>query len=97
MWSVPSIPVAVLQVAFFQKVLLVFQISKSPKKKFQKTILNLKFKIPDQNNIILWARILNFKFMIVFWNIFSFGDLKNQSRFLKKKPPLAPADKKGKV
>ena len=48
------------------------QISK--KKIFQKTILNLKFKIPAQNSIMLWAGILNFKFKIVFWNIF-FRDL----------------------
>ena len=33
----------------------------------------MKFKIPAHNIIILWAGILNFKFRIVFWNIF-FGD-----------------------
>ena len=48
------------------------QISK--KKIFQKTILNLKFKIPAQNSIMLWVGILNFKFKIAFWNIF-FRDL----------------------
>ena len=42
----------------------------SKKKIFQKTILNLKFKIPAHNIILLWAGILNFKFRIVFWNIF---------------------------
>ena len=46
---------------------------KSPnlqKKIFQKTILDLKFKIPALNSILLWAGILNFKFRIVFWIIF---------------------------
>ena len=53
---------------------------------FQKTILNLKFKIPAHNSIMLWARILNFKSRIVFWNIFfwRFENLKNESHFLKK-------------
>ena len=64
-----------IKVASFQKVRFVFQISKSPQKKvFKKTILNLKFKIPAHNSIMLWAGILNFKFRIVFWNI-SFGRL----------------------
>ena len=58
------------------------------KKIFQKIILNLKFKIPAQNSIMLLAGILNFKFKIVFWNIFfsRFGDVKNKSHFLKKTP-----------
>ena len=43
----------------------------SKEKIFQKTILNLKFKIPAHSIILLWAGILNFKFRIVFWNIFS--------------------------
>ena len=43
------------------------------KKIFQKTILTLKFKIPAHNSSMLWVGILNFKFRIVFWNIF-FGD-----------------------
>ena len=36
--------------------------------------------------VMLWAGILNFKFRIVFWNIFfwRFGDLKNELHFLKK-------------
>ena len=39
-----------LKVAFFQKVWYVFQISKSPEKKYsKKTILNLKFKFPANN------------------------------------------------
>ena len=44
-----------LKVAFFQKVRFIFQISQSPKKIFQKTILNLKFKIPTHNIILLWG------------------------------------------
>jgi hypothetical protein len=50
---------------------------KSPnlqKKIFQKTILSLKFKFPANNTLLLLAGNLNFKFRIVFWNIF-FGDL----------------------
>ena len=38
---------------FFQKVRFVFQISKSPKKIFQKTILNLKFRFPANNTLLL--------------------------------------------
>ena len=57
-----------LKVAYFQRVRLIFQISKE--KIFQKTILNLKSKIPAHNSIILWAGILNFRFRIVIWNIF---------------------------
>ena len=39
---------------------------------------------------MLWAGILNFKFKIVFWNIFfsRFGDLKKQIAHSEKKPPL---------
>ena len=59
---------------FFQKVQFVLQISK---KIFQKTFLNLKFKIPDHNIILLWAGISNFKFRIVFWNII-FGRFEKQ-------------------
>ena len=66
---------------------------KSPnlqKKIFQKTILNLKFKISAHNIILLWAGILNFKSRIVFWNIFFgiFGDLKKRITLSEKKPPL---------
>ena len=50
---------------------------------FPKTILSLKFKFPANYSILLLAGNLNFKFRIVFWNIF-FGDLKNKSHFLKK-------------
>ena len=42
------------------------------KRIFQKTILNLKFKLPAHNIILFWPVILNFKFKIVFWNIFFF-------------------------
>ena len=40
--------------------------------------------------LLLLAGNLNFKFRIVFWNIsfLRFGDLKNESHFLKNKPPL---------
>ena len=44
---------------------------------FQKTILELKFKFPANNNFLLMAGNLNFKLRIVFWNIF-FEDLKKQ-------------------
>ena len=40
------------------------------KKIFQKTILDLKFKFPSNNSKVLLARNSNFKFRIVFWNIF---------------------------
>ena len=54
---------------------------KSPNKIFQKTILNLKFKFPAKTTLLLLAGNLNFKFRIVFGNIFfwRFGDLKNES------------------
>ena len=68
---------------FFQKVWFVFQISKSSKKYSKKTILNLKFKFPANNTLLLMAGNLNFKFRIVF-GIYFFGDLKNTSHFLKK-------------
>ena len=58
---------------------------KSPN--LQKTILNLKFKF-SANTTLLWlAGNLDFKLRIVFWNIFfwRFGDLKNESNFLKKR------------
>ena len=73
-----------LKVAYFKKVRIIFRISKE--KIIKKTILNLKLKIPAHNSIMLWAGILNLKSRIVFWNIFfwRFGDLKNESHFLKK-------------
>ena len=65
---------------FFRKCDVFFKSPNLQKKIFQKTILNLKFKIPAQNIILLWAGILNFKLRIVFWKIFfwRFGDLKNR-------------------
>ena len=63
----------ILKVAFFQKVWFFIK-SPNLSKKNQKTILNLKFKIPAHNIIPLWAGILNFKFRIVFRNFF-LGDL----------------------
>ena len=89
-----------LKVAFYQKVRFVFQISKSPKKIFQKTILNLKFKTPTHNIILLLVEILYFKFRLVFWNIFlgRMGDLKKESHFLKKNPLfMAKTRQKSKV
>ena len=59
-----------LKVAFFQKVRFVFQISKSSKKIFKKTILTVKFKFPTNIILLLLAGNLNFKFRIAFWNIF---------------------------
>ena len=52
----------------------------------QKTILNLKFKFPAKNTLLLLEGNLNFKFRIVFLEYFfwRFGDLKNESHFLKK-------------
>ena len=44
------------------------QISK--KKYSKKTILSLKFKFPANNSKMFLAGNLNFKFRIVFWNIF---------------------------
>ena len=55
---------------FFQKVRCVFQISKSPKKIFQKTILSLKFKFPANNSKVLLVGNLDFKLRIVLCNIF---------------------------
>ena len=79
-----------LKVAFFQKVRFIFQISQSPKKIFQKTILNLKFKIPTHNIILLWGGILNFKFRIVFWNIFFWDwEIWKMNRFFWKKKPFS--------
>ena len=45
---------------------------------FQKSILSLKFKFPPNDTLLLLAGNLNFKFKIVFWNIYfwRFGDLK---------------------
>ena len=75
---------------FFQKVWFIFQISQSPQKKYsKKTILNLKFKIPAHNSIMLWAGILNFKFRIVFLEYF-FGDWEiwKTNHTFWKNPPL---------
>jgi hypothetical protein len=60
-------------VASFKKVRCIFYISKSPKKILQKTILNWKFKFQAQDS---------------FLEYFYFGDLKNESLFLKKNTPL---------
>ena len=60
---------------------------KSPKKKYsKKTILDLKFKIPVHNSIMELAGNLNLKPRIVIWNniFWRFGDLKNETNFLKR-------------
>ena len=78
---------------FFQKVQFVFQISKSPKKIFRKTILNLKFKFPANNSEVILAGNLNFKLRIVFWNIFFFEFFevwKTHRTFWKKRPLASP-------
>ena len=59
-----------LKVTFFQRVLFIFQISKSQKKIFEKTILSLIFKFPANNTLLLMAGNLNFKLRIAFRNIF---------------------------
>ena len=70
---------------FFRRSYSFFKSPNLPKI-LQKTILNLKFKIPAHNSSLFWAGILNFKFRIVF-GIFSFGDSeiwKKELNFLKK-------------
>ena len=76
-----------LKVAFFRKCDCLFR-SPHLKKKIQKTILNLKFKFPANNTLLLLMGNINFKFRTVFWNIsfLRFGDLNKQSYFLKKAP-----------
>ena len=56
-------------------------------KKFQKTILNLQFKIPADNSIMLWAEILNFKFRIASWKKFLWT-FKKRIALSEKKQPL---------
>ena len=71
------------QVAFFQRVRFVFQISQSPQKIIPKNYSELEIWI---SCLLIWARISNLKLRIVFWNnIFGrLGDFKNESHFLKK-------------
>ena len=71
---------------FSESVIRFSNLQISKKKIFQKTILNLKFKFPAYITLLLLARKLDFKPRIVFWNMFfgRFGDLKNESHFLKK-------------
>ena len=65
---------------FFRNCYSFFKSPNLQKKIFQKTILNLKFKIPAHNIILFWAGILNFKFKIVFWNIFFFEIWRSKKR-----------------
>ena len=59
-----------VKVAFCQKVPCVFQISKSLKRIFRKTLLSLKCKFPTNNSKLFLAENFNFKLRIVFWNFF---------------------------
>ena len=64
---------------------------KSPnlqKKKYSKK-LNLTFKIPAHNILLLLAGILNFKFRIVFWEIWRF---EKRIALSERKPPLGIAN-----
>ena len=65
---------------FFQKVRCVFQISK---KDTPKTILNLKFKFPANSYTVIGGKF-KFQAQDSFLEYFYFGDLKNESLFLKK-------------
>ena len=58
-----------LKVFFFRKYDSFFKSPNLRKKYSKKTILNLNFKIPAQNSIMLKAGILKFKFRIVILNI----------------------------
>ena len=62
--------------AFFQKVKFVFQISKL----FQKTILSLKFEIPDH----ISKQIIQISSSGYFLEYFFLRDLKNESHIVKK-------------
>jgi hypothetical protein len=55
------------------------------KEKFQKTILSLKFEIPA--HISKQTNLIKFQAHDSFFGIIFLGDLKNESHFLKKKPP----------
>ena len=74
MGVVVFIGIGVLKVAFFRKCDSFFRSPNLKKNIFQKTILSLKFKFHANNTLLLFAKNLNIKFRIVFWNIF-FGDL----------------------
>ena len=52
--------------------------------------MNLKFKIPAHNIILIWAGILNLKLRTVFWNIFFWeaGRFEKRIALSEKKPPL---------
>ena len=59
------------------------------KKKIEKTILNLKFKFPAKNTLLLLARNLNFKLRIVFWIFFlEIWRFEKRITLSEKKPPL---------
>ena len=54
---------------------------------FHKTILSLKFKFPVNYSVLLLAGNLNFKFRIIFWNIF-FWRFEKHIALSEKRPPL---------
>ena len=79
---------AVVKVAFFQKVKFIFQISLQ--KIFQTNYSELEIQTSLHIKILLWAEILNFKFRIVFQNIF-WGEIwrfEKRIPLSEKKPPL---------
>ena len=55
---------------FFSESVMFFLDLQISKKIFKKTILSLKFKFSANNSKVFFAGNLNFKFRIVFWNIF---------------------------
>ena len=69
--SIDNVDMLPKGVFFFQKVRCVFQISKSPKKIFQKAILSLKFKFPAKNS----KQQIQISSSGQFFGIFCFGDL----------------------
>ena len=71
----------------------VIRFFKSPnfqKERFQKTILDLKFKFPSSNTLLLLAGNLNFKFRIVFLEYFflEIWRFEKHIALSEKKPPL---------
>ena len=81
-------------VFFSESAMKLFQISKSQKKKIQKAVLNLKFEFPANNTYYYYYKyyytVIGGKFkyqaQYSFFGFFflRFGDLKNESHFLKK-------------
>ena len=76
----------VLKVTFFRKCDSFFRSPNLQRKIFQISILSLKFKFPANNIKQKMAGYSNSKLRIEIWNNFfwRFGDLKNESNFLKR-------------